>query len=42
MYDNFEEAINHRRFTPKHQAYPIVKLNDPYAVEPWEKNTLEI
>jgi hypothetical protein len=42
MYDNLEDAIIHKRFSPVPRPYPNTRLHEHYLVEPWEKNTLEM
>ena len=42
MYDNLEEALRHKRFNPTPRSYPKVKLQEQYAVEPWEKVSIEV
>ena len=42
MYENLEEAIIRKRFVPSPHPFPASRMHDHYAVEPWEKNTLEI
>lgn len=42
MYDNLEDALTYRRFIPTPRPYPSSRLHEHYAVEPWEKNTMEM
>ena len=42
MYENLEDAIIRKRFVPTPHHLPGSRMQDHYAVEPWEKNTMEI